>query len=62
MKQPLLVIALLTIASAAALAPIRTTAPALLSDGDRVTWDCSTSALIMTTCVPSRDVRLTPIN
>jgi hypothetical protein len=62
MKRPLLMIAFLTLACAAALAPIRSTPPMLLSDADGADWKCSRSALILTTCAPSRDVRLTSVN
>jgi hypothetical protein len=59
MKRPLLMIAFLTLACAAALAQIRSTPPMLLSDAD---GKCSRSALILTTCAPSRDFRLTSVN
>jgi hypothetical protein len=59
MKRPLLMIAFLTLACAATLAPIRSTPPILLSDSDGTDWKCSRSALILTTCAPNRDVRLT---
>jgi hypothetical protein len=62
MKRPLLMIAFLTLACAAALAPIRSTPPMLLSDADRADWKCSISALILTTCAPGRDVRLTSVH
>jgi hypothetical protein len=57
MKRPLLMFAFLTLASAATLAPIRSTPPMPLSDADAADWKCSRSALIITTCAPSRDVR-----
>ena len=62
MKRSLLVIAFLTLACAATLAPIRSTPPMLLSDADGAGWKCSRSALVLTTCAPSRDVRLTSVN
>jgi hypothetical protein len=62
MKRRLLMIAFLTLACAATLAPIRSTTPMLLSDADGVDWKCSRSAFILTTCEPSRDVRLTSMN
>jgi hypothetical protein len=61
MKRPLLTVAALTLACAALLAPIRSTPPMLLSYASTVEWKCSSSALILTTCVPDR-VRLNPIN
>jgi hypothetical protein len=60
MKRPLLMIAFLMLACAAA--PIRSTPPMLLSGSDGADWKCSRSALVLTTCVPSRDVRLSSIN
>ena len=59
MKRPLLMIAFLTLACAATLAPIRSTPPTLLSIADGADWKCSRSAFILITCAPSRDVRLT---
>ena len=59
MKRPLLMFAFLTLACAATLAPIRSTPPTVLSDAD---WKCSKSALIITTCTPGRDVRVTSMN
>jgi hypothetical protein len=48
MKRALLLIAFLMLACAATLAPIRSTPPMLFY------WKCSRSALILTTCAPSR--------
>ena len=62
MKRPLLMVVFLTLACAATLAPIRSTPPMLLSDAGGADWKCSRSALILTTCAPSRDVRLTSVN
>ena len=62
MKRSLLMIAFLTLACAATLAPIRSTPPMLLSDADGAGWKCSRSALILTTCVPSRIVRISLMN
>jgi hypothetical protein len=62
MKRPLLAVAFLTFACAALSAPIRSMPPMLLSDTGGVEWKCSHSALILTTCVPTRDVRLSSIN
>jgi hypothetical protein len=62
MKRPLLMFAFLTLACAATLAPIRSTPPILLSDADGAGWKCSRSAVILTTCAPNRDVRLTSVN
>jgi hypothetical protein len=62
MKRSLLLIALLTLACGATLAPIRSTPPMLLSNADGGEWKCSRSALILTTCVPNRDVRFTSMN
>ncbi len=59
MKRPLVMIAFLTLACAATLVPIGSTPPMLLSNADGVDWKCNTSAFILTTCAPSRDVRLT---
>jgi len=59
MKRPLLTVAILTLAFAATLAPIRSAPPMLLSDVDGADWKCSRSALILTTCTPNRDVRFT---
>jgi hypothetical protein len=56
MKRPLMIVAMLAFACAATLAPIRATPPVLLSDA--AGWQCSRSALVVITCVPSRDVRL----
>ena len=60
MKRPLLIVAFLTLACAATLVPIRSTPPMLLSDADGTGWKCSRSAMILTTCVPDRDVRFVP--
>jgi hypothetical protein len=54
MIRPLLMIAFVAFACAAALLPIRSTPPMLLSDADGVEWKCSKSALILTTCVSNR--------
>jgi hypothetical protein len=62
MKRSFLVIAFLTLACAATLAPIRSTPPTLLSDADAAGWKCSRSVLVLTTCAPSRGVRLTSVN
>lgn len=62
MKRPLLMIAFLALVSAATLAPMRSTPPMLLSDAGGADWKCSRSALILTTCAPSRDVPLTSVN
>ena len=62
MKRSLLTIAFLTLACAGTLAPIRSTPPMLLSDADGADWKCSRSALILTTCAPSRIVRITLMN
>ena len=57
-----LMFAFLTLACAATLIPIRSTTPMLLSDADGGHWNCSKSALVLTTCAPSRDVRITSLN
>jgi hypothetical protein len=57
-----LMFAILTLACAATLTPIRSTPPMLLSDADGGDWKCSRSVLILTTCAPSRDVRFTSMN
>ncbi len=62
MKRSLLMIAFLMLACGATLAPIRSTPPMLLSDAGGVDWKCSSSALILTTCTPNRDVRVNSIN
>ena len=62
MKRPLLVVAIVALVCAATLAPIRSPAPMLLSDANEVEWKCSRSALVLTTCTPRRDFRLTAVN
>ena len=62
MKRSLLMITFLALACIAILAPMRSTPPMLLSDTDGADWKCSRSALILTTCAPSRDVRFTSVN
>jgi hypothetical protein len=62
MKRPLLMIAFLTLACVATLAPIRSTPPTLLSDADGADWKCSRSAFILTTCAPNRGVHFTSMN
>ena len=62
MKRSLLMVAFLTLACAAALTPIRSTPPMLLSDADGAGWKCSRSALILTTCAPSGIARITLMN
>ena len=62
MKLPFLMIVFLTLACVATLSPIRSTTPMLLSDADGANWKCSRSALILTTCAPTRDGRFTPMN
>ena len=62
MKRSLLMIAFLILACAATLAPIRSTPPMLLSDADGAGWKCSRSAVILTTCAPSRIVRIPLMN
>ena len=62
MKRPLLVVGFLMLAGAAALAPISSTPPMLLSDTGVANWECSTSALILTTCEPRAYVRGTSMN
>lgn len=56
-----LMFAFLTLACVATLTPIRSTTPMLLSDADGAHWNCSRSALILTTCALSRDVRFTHV-
>ena len=62
MKRLLLMVAFLTLACAALLAPIRSMPPMLLSNADGVDLKPSSSALILTTCAPDRDVRFSSIN
>jgi len=62
MKRSLLMVTVLTLACAALLAPIRSMPPMLLSDAGGVEWKCSSSALILTTCVPDRDVHFNSTN
>ena len=62
MKRPYLMLAFLTLACAATLAPIRSTPPMLLSDADGAHWKCNRSVLVLTTCALNRDVRLTSMN
>ena len=59
MKRHSVMITLLALAFGATLLPIRSTPSMLLSRADGVEWKCSTSALILTTCTPNREVRLT---
>ena len=58
MKRALLVLVLAALAGAALLLPIRTTPPTLLSDASGTEWNCSTSALVFTTCAPNRGLHL----
>jgi hypothetical protein len=58
MKRALLLLALVALAGAALLLPVRTTTPMLLSNESGTEWSCSTSALVFTTCAPNRGVRL----
>jgi hypothetical protein len=62
MKRSLLMIAFLTLACSATLAPIRSTPPMLLSDADGTDRKCNRSALILTTCAPTRTARTTLMN
>jgi hypothetical protein len=62
MKRFLLIVAFLTLACAATLAPIRSTPPMLLSDEDGTDWKCSKSALVLTSCIPSRAARVILVN
>ena len=62
MKRSLLMVAFLTLACAALLAPISSTPPTLLSNAGGVEWKCSSSALVLTTCTPSHKVRLASVN
>jgi hypothetical protein len=58
MKRALLVFVFAALAGAALLLPIRTTTPVLLSEVGGTEWNCSTSALVFTTCAPNRGLRL----
>jgi len=62
MKWHLLMVVFVAVAVAATLLPIRSKAPIQLSDAYGVEWKCSKSALILTTCVPNREVRFTSMN
>ena len=62
MKRPLLVVAIVALACAAPFAQIKSTPPMLLSNADGVEWKCSKAVLILTTCAPNRDDRLTSLN
>jgi hypothetical protein len=62
MKRSLLLLAFAALAGAVLLLPIRTTPPVLLSDAGGTEWNCSKSALVFTTCAPSRSVRLASFN
>ena len=62
MKRPLIMMAFLMLAGAATLAPMRSTPPVLLSDGGGGGWQCSRSALILTTCAPISDVQQISVN
>jgi hypothetical protein len=61
MKRPLLMVAFLTLACVALLAPIRSMPPIVLSGASGIEWKCSSSALILTTCTANRDVRFNSI-
>lgn len=61
MKRALLMVTV-ALVFAVTLLPIRSTPSMLLSRGDGVEWKCTKSALILTTCTPNRDVRLTSLN
>jgi hypothetical protein len=60
--RPLLMLVFLTLACAATLSPIRSRTPMLLSDADGPNWKCSSSALLLITCVPDRDIRFNSSN
>jgi hypothetical protein len=60
MKRLLLLMAFLALV--ATLVPVRSTPPKLLSDADGVEWECSQSALIVTTCTSTREARTTSVN
>jgi len=62
MKRPFLTVAFLTLACAALLAPIRSTPPMPLSDAGGEKWKCSSSALILKTCVRNHDGGFTSMN
>lgn len=58
MKRALLLLALVALAGASLLLPIQTAPPTALSDASGTEWNCSTSALVFTTCAPNRGLRL----
>jgi hypothetical protein len=62
MKRSLLLIVFAALAGAVILLPVRTTPPVALADAGATEWKCSTSALVFTTCAPSRSVRLASFN
>ena len=62
MKRPLLTVAIVVLACAATLLPTRSTPPMLLSNADWIEWKCSKSVLILTTCAPKREIRLSSLN
>jgi hypothetical protein len=62
MKRPLLMVTFVVFACAATLLPTRSTPPMLLSNADGIEWKCSKSALILTTCAPKREIRLSSLN
>lgn len=62
MKRPILTVAIVVLACAAILLPTSSTPPMLLSNADGVEWECSKSALILTTCAPKREIRLSSLN
>ena len=62
MKRSLLTVAIVVLACGATLLPTRSTPPMLLSNADGIEWKCSKSALILTTCAPQREIRLSSLN
>lgn len=58
MKRALLVLVFAALAGGALLLPVRTTPPVLLTDAGATEWNCSTTALVFTTCAPDSGLRL----
>lgn len=56
MKRTFLMVAFVTFAFVSTLTPVRSAPPVLLSAAGGVSWNCSRSAFIVTTCAPHRDL------
>jgi hypothetical protein len=58
MKRALLVLVFAALAGAALSLPVRTTPPTALTEAGATEWNCSTTALVFTTCAPDRGMHL----